>query len=181
LAIEGSNTDEVVDNWVQAERGDPVETVERWRAAHRMSIEALRGADPSTRYPWIAATLRPDALATTRIAEHWAHALDIAEPLGVDYPDTDRLRHVAWLAHRTLPYAFEIDGQPAQAVYVELTAPDGAGTWTFGDPTDPSRIVGSAGEFCRVGAQRLKAEDSKLQASGPGAEAALRVLRNYAG
>lgn len=179
--VEGSTTDEIVDNWVKAERGDPLEMRDRWRAARRASVEALRRADPAQRYPWIAASLRPEALATTRLAEHWAHATDIAEPLGVDYPDTDRLHHVAWLAHRTLPYAFELAGQQPQPVYCELRAPDGTTVWTFGDPAAPSRISGGAGEFCRVGAQRLAPADSGLTAEGPYAEAALKVLRNYAG
>jgi uncharacterized protein (TIGR03084 family) len=178
--VEGSTTDEIVDNWVTAERGDPIETRDRWREARRMSVKALRSADPDTRYPWIAATLRPGALATTRLAEHWAHALDIAEPLGVDYPDTDRLRHIAWLGHRTLPYGFELAGEQPQPVCAELTGP-GGDTWTYGDPDAPSRIVGTASDFCRVGAQRLTPKSSGLQASGPYGEAALRVLRNYAG
>jgi uncharacterized protein (TIGR03084 family) len=178
--VEGNTTDEIVDNWVKAERGDPLETRQRWREARRLSIDALRGADPDTRYPWIAASLRPGALATTRLAEHWAHALDIAQPLGVDYADTDRLRHVAWLGHRTLPYGFELAGQQPQPVYVELTAP-GGGTWAFGDPDAPSRIAGTAGGFCRVGAQRLAPEASGLETSGPYGDAALKVLRNYAG
>jgi uncharacterized protein (TIGR03084 family) len=178
--VEGTTTDEIVDNWVKAERGDPVEAVARWQAARRASIEALRGADPDTRYPWIAAPLRPEALATTRLAEHWAHALDIAEPLGVDYPDTARLRNIAWLAHRTLPYAFTLNGLDPQPVYVELAAPDGS-TWQFGEADAPSRITGYAGAFCRVGAQRLKASESGLVADGPYADAALQVLRNYAG
>jgi uncharacterized protein (TIGR03084 family) len=180
LAAEGANTDEVVDNWVRAQRGEPAKMLARWQSARRLSMSALRAADPAARYPWIAASLRPDALATTRIAEHWAHALDIAAPLGVDYPDTDRLRHIAWLAHRTLPYAFQINGQQAQPVYVELAAP-GGGTWSFGEEDAPNKIVGSAGNFCRVGAQRLKPEDSDLQTAGPQGEAALKVLRNYAG
>jgi uncharacterized protein (TIGR03084 family) len=179
--VEGSTTDEIVDNWVKAERGDPLAARDRWRTARRMAVDALRGADPDQRYPWIAATLRPEALATTRLAEHWAHGLDIAEPLGVDYPDTDRLRHIAWLAHRTLPYAFGLIDQAPQPVYCELTAPGGTTVWTFGDPAAPSRISGGAGEFCRVGAQRLAPADSGLTAEGPYAEAALKVLRNYAG
>jgi uncharacterized protein (TIGR03084 family) len=178
--VAGATTDEIIDNWVKAERGDPIETRDRWRAARRMSIEALRGADPDQRYPWIAASLRPGALATTRLAEHWAHSLDIAEPLGADHPDTDRLRHIAWLGHRTLPYGFELAGQQPQPVYVELTGP-GGDTWTYGDLDSPSRIVGTAAAFCRVGAQRLAPERSGLETSGPYGEAALRVLRNYAG
>ena len=46
--------------------------------------------------------IRPATLATTRLAEHWAHGLDITVPLGISFPDTGRLRHVAWLAHRSL-------------------------------------------------------------------------------
>src|SRR6185312_4692012 len=64
--IEGTTTDEIIENWVRAERGDPVETRDRWRTARRMAVDGLRAADPDTRYPWIAATLRPGALATTR-------------------------------------------------------------------------------------------------------------------
>jgi uncharacterized protein (TIGR03084 family) len=178
--VAGSTTDEIVDNWVKAERGDPIETVDRWRTARRMSVAALRDANPDTRFPWIAATLRPNALATTRLAEHWAHALDIAEPLGTAYPDTDRLQHIAWLAHRTLPYAFELAGAQPHSVYCELTGPTGT-TWTYGDADADSRITGDAGAFCRVGAQRLSPEASGLTADGPYGDAALRVLRNYAG
>lgn len=178
--VEGTTTDEIIENWVRAERGDPIETRDRWRDARRMAVDALRAADPEQRYPWIAATLRPGALATTRLAEHWAHALDIAEPLNIDHADTDRLRHIAWLGHRTLPYGFELAGEAAQPVYAELKAPNGE-TWTYGDLDAPSRIVGTAGDFCRVGAQRLTPEGSGLEASGPYGDAALRVLRNYAG
>jgi hypothetical protein len=36
--------------------------------------------------------LKPATLATTRLAEHWAHGLDITRPLGIAFPDTARLR-----------------------------------------------------------------------------------------
>jgi uncharacterized protein (TIGR03084 family) len=118
-------------------------------------------------------------LAVTRLAEHWAHALDITGPLGLPYEDTERLRHIAWLGHRTLPYAFSLNGEEAHEVHCLLTAPDGS-TWTYGPPGAESRIEGPVGDFCRIGAQRLAPEDSALRASGPHAAAALRVLRNYA-
>ena len=124
--------------------------------------------------------MKPATLATTRLAEHWAHGLDIVGPLGVEFPDTDRLRHVAWLAHRTLPYALSLAGLPAVAVRCELTAPDGAQTWRFGPPDAGSAITGAAGEFCRVAAQRLDPAQTGLQVSGPHGAAALRLVRTYA-
>jgi uncharacterized protein (TIGR03084 family) len=178
--VGATSMDDMMDRWVAAERASGAEVFERWRQASSAAVAALRAADPDTRLPWAAAPLKPTALATTRLAEHWAHALDIAEGLGVPYHDTDRLRHIAWLAHRTLPYAFTVAGEQPHDVYCELTAPDGVTVWTFGDPETDARITGPVGAFCRVGAQRVRPEDSGLAASGPQAEAALRVLRNYA-
>lgn len=176
-----TSVDEVMDRWVEAERADPGTIFERWRKARRDAVSALRAADPAVGLAWAAAPLKPKAFATTRLAEHWAHALDIVGPLGIDFPDTNRLRHIAWLGHRSLPYAFQLAGQEPHDVYCELVAPDGAGNWTFGDPSAESRISGPAGAFCRVGARRLAPEDSGLEASGPHGAGALRVLRNYAG
>ena len=176
----GSTVDEAMDAMVRDQRAEPAEVFERWRAARRASVAALRGADPRRPVPWVAAPLKPQALATTRLAEHWAHAaLDIAPPLGLDYPDTTRLRHVAWLGHRTLPYAFRLAGEPVVAVFCDLTAPDGS-SWRFGDPAAENVISGSAGAFCRVGARRLAPSASGLRTKGAYAEVALRLLRNYA-
>jgi hypothetical protein len=104
----------------------------------------------------------------------------LSDPLGVPFPDTDRLRHIAWLGHSSLPYAFTLAGQQPHEVRCELSAPDGS-TWGFGPTSADSTITGPAGAFCRVGARRLRPEDSGLVALGPHGPAALRVLRNYAG
>jgi uncharacterized protein (TIGR03084 family) len=173
--------DDAVERQVRAERAPGGEVFERWRRARRAAVEALRQADPSLPMQWAAAPLRPVTLATTRLAEHWAHALDIVEPLGIAFPDTDRLRHIAWLAHGTLPYAFRLAGQEPHDVFCELTAPDGTTMWRYGPPDADSTITGPAGAFCRVGAQRLPPDASGLVAAGRHGDAALRVLRNYAG
>jgi uncharacterized protein (TIGR03084 family) len=171
--------DDVVDDAVRAERTSGAEVFRRWRAARRVALDALRQADPDQRVPWAATPLRPQVLATTRLAEHWAHGLDVTAPLRLPFPDTDRLRHVAWLGHRTLPYAFAVEGLEVQQVYCELTAPDGS-TWPYGDPSAPNTVRGSMGEFCRVGARRLDPSETSLVTEGPHATTALRVLRNYA-
>jgi uncharacterized protein (TIGR03084 family) len=166
---------------VRAERGAAAEAVfARWQRARRAALDALRAADPDQPVGWVTGPVKPTTLATTRLAEHWAHGLDITGPLGVEFPDTGRLRHVAWLAHRTLPYAMTLAGQQPAPVRCELTAPDGASAWRFGPPEAESAIAGPAGEFCRVAAQRLASADSGLTASGPHGAAALRLVRTYA-
>jgi uncharacterized protein (TIGR03084 family) len=171
--------DAAVDQAVRADTGAPALVFERWCRARRAALAALRQAEPDRALPWAATPLKPRVLATTRLAEHWIHGLDITGPLNVAFPDTDRLRHVAWLAHRTLPYAWSLAGSEPHPVFCELTGPTGE-VWTFGPAEAPSAIRGPAGEFCRVGARRLAPEATHLTSEGPYAGAALRVLRTYA-
>lgn len=171
--------DDAVEDAVRSERATGAVVFERWRRARREALAALRSADPGQRVPWAAAPLRPPVLAVTRLAEHWAHGLDITGPLGLPFPDSDRLRHVAWLGHRTLPYAFAVAGEEAHDVRCELTGPNGD-VWLYGPDDADSVIRGPAGDFCRVGAQRIGPDRTALTTSGPHATAALRVLRNYA-
>ncbi len=129
----GEAVDDLAERMVTTERATPSEVFERWRVARRSAVATLRAADPEQRLSWAAAPLKPRTLATTRLAEHWAHGLDITEPLGIDFPDTDRLHHIAWLGHATLPYGFSVAGEQPAEVYCELVSPSGA-TWRFGPP-----------------------------------------------
>lgn len=176
----GATVGEAMDRLVRAERTAPAEAFRRWREARRAAVAALRSADPGRPLGWVETPLKPATLATTRLAEHWAHGLDIAGPLGLDLPDTDRLRHVAWLAHRTLPYALSLTGGGSRDVSCELTAPNGTDVWRYGPADAESSITGPAGAFCRVAAQRLAPEESGLRTSGPHGDTALKVLRTYA-
>jgi uncharacterized protein (TIGR03084 family) len=179
-AMTGDTMDERADNAVRNERAAPAEIFARWQRARQAALAALRAADPDRPVEWMVGTLKPATLATTRLAEHWAHGLDITGPLGVDLPDTGRLRHIAWLAHRTLPYALTVAGEPVVAVRCELTAPDGAESWMFGPQDAESVITGAAGEFCRVAARRVDPAQTGLKATGPHAATALRLVRTYA-
>jgi uncharacterized protein (TIGR03084 family) len=171
--------DAAIERQVEAERGPATVVFDRWRIARRDAVAALRAADPGVRLLWAEAPLKPATLATTRLAEHWAHGLDITGPLGIPFDDTARLHHIAWLGHATLPYAFALAGDEPGEVYCELVAPDDT-TWAFGRPDAPSSIRGPAGEFCRVGARRLRPEQTSLRVDGPRGATALAVLRNYA-
>jgi uncharacterized protein (TIGR03084 family) len=176
----GDTTDERADHAVRHERAAPAEVLTRWQRARQVALAALRNADPDRPVQWMVGTIKPGTLATTRLAEHWAHGLDITGPLGVDLPDTNRLRHIAWLAHRTLPYALSVGSEPVAPVRCELTAPGGGEVWRFGPRDAESAITGAAGEFCRVAARRLDPAQTGLEASGPHGATALRLVRTYA-
>lgn len=177
--VAGGAVDDTADRFVREQRAEPGEVLVRWDTARRAALAALRDADPARAVPWVATPLRPRTLATTRLAEHWAHGLDVAEPLGIALLDTDRLWHVARLAHRTLPYAFALAGLDAPEVRCELTGPDG-GAWAFGPAGAPTTVRGPAGDFCRVAARRLAPGRSSLRAEGPSAGEVLTLVRTYA-
>jgi uncharacterized protein (TIGR03084 family) len=178
--LAGGTTDERAAAAVRMEQGSPTEIFARWQRARAAALAALRAADPDRPVQWMVGSIKPATLATTRLAEHWAHGLDITGPLGVDLPDTGRLRQIAWLAHRTLPYALSVAGEPVVSVRCELTGPDGAEVWRFGPADAESAITGAAGEFCRVAARRLDPAQTGLKATGPHGATALRLVRTYA-
>jgi uncharacterized protein (TIGR03084 family) len=153
----------------------------RWRDASQGLLAAFAVADPHQRVTWVTNQLSVETLAATRLSECWIHTGDIASALDVRLEPTDRLRHIARLAWRTLPYAFETaDLKMHGPVALDLTGPSGD-HWLF-DPDAPAltTIRGPAAEFCEVAARRVEAGATDLVGTGPDAEAVLRVVRTYA-
>jgi uncharacterized protein (TIGR03084 family) len=152
-----------------------------WEDTSTHEREVLAGLDPSMRVPW-GLGMRPPSLVTARLMETWAHGLDIRAALSLPVVDTDRLRHVAWLSYRSLPYAFSFAGRerPPGELRVEITSPSGEATWAYGPADAPNRITGPAGELCRLFAQRITRDEARsLIAEGDGAVAALEVARAF--
>lgn len=174
-----------VDDWagavVELERGDPVATRDRWAASAEAQVAAFAAADPAARVRWVAGEMAARSLATTRLAECWIHTVDVAWGLGGEPPPTDRLWHVARLAWRTVPYALAQEGRtPSGEVAFALTAPDG-GEWAFGDPATAATVLrGTARDLCTVAGQRASAAEVGLTATGPDADAVLRLVRTFA-
>jgi uncharacterized protein (TIGR03084 family) len=129
----------------------------------------------------VAGDLSARTLATTRIAETWIHAGDVASGLGVDLTPTERLWHVARLAWRTVPYAFTREGRELGGhVGFDLVGPSGE-AWQFGlDEAPATTISGPAHDLCRVAARRMPASDTTLSGSGPDADAVLELVRTFA-
>jgi uncharacterized protein (TIGR03084 family) len=165
---------------LKGRRRSGAEVLEWWKQAQIEEREILLRLDPQMRVPW-GLGMRPPSFVTARLMETWAHSLDVHAALGTAPVDTDRLRHVAWIGVRALPYACSVAGvaPPEGPLRVELTLPSGA-VWSFGASDAADRITGPASEFCRVFVQRIGLDAApNLVAEGAGAGLALRVARSY--
>jgi uncharacterized protein (TIGR03084 family) len=179
---DASNVDDTADQMVMAQRGAPVaELHDRWRKGVDELRTVLAESDPHTRVMWVAGELSIRTLGTTRLAETWIHTNDVADAFGVTLVAGDRLRHVARLAWRTLPYAFAQAGRELSGpVAFELRGPTGE-AWNFvPDETPRTTIRGDGVELCLVAGRRLTPTDTGLQGEGPDADAVLELVRTYA-
>lgn len=174
-----------VDDWaalaVEAERPvDPADTGSRWAASATAQLDAFRTVEPSKRVPWVVGEMAARTLASTRLSETWIHSNDVAVGLGVAPVPSERLWHIARLAHRTIPYAFQEAGHdaPGEVAFV-LEAPEG-GEWTFGPPDAATVIRGPSVELCEVAGQRTGAADTSLRGQGPDAARTLELVRTFA-
>lgn len=166
---------------VARERGaPPAELLARWRRGSDELRAALLACDPSSRVQWVAGTLAARTLATTRLAETWIHTGDVFAAFGGAPPPTDRISHIARLAHRTLPYAFRQAGRAMSGdVAFRLVAPSGA-PWDFGPDDAPTVIRGSGAELCHVASRRVPPSATALVGEGPDADAVLDLVRTWA-
>jgi|SRR5581483_951680 len=181
-AAPGASVDDLAGLAVELQRGrPPAEVHQRWREAAAAARKALGACEPGTRVPWVSGPLSALTLATTRLAEHWIHTGDVADALGRAPVATERLRPVARLAWRTLPYAFSRSGRTLSGpVALRLTGPSGE-PWEF-IPDEPAAttVTGPALEFCLVAARRLDPGATGLQADGADADAVLDLVRTFA-
>jgi len=157
----------------------PAQVLDWWISGATKTRATLLTLDPKARVPW-GLGMSARSFASARLMETWAHGLDIRAAVGELPNESPRLKSVAWLIVRALPYAFRIAQreQPPGTLRVDL---DFEGErWALGAPDGDNSITGPAGEFCRVGVQRLKLADApNLKADGPLAEAALQVARAF--
>ena len=164
-------------------RGMPPEALLAWfDAARTRLLEVFRELDAGTRVPWFGPPMSAASSLTARIMETWAHGQDVADTVGVTREPTGRLRHVAHIGVRALPFSYALRDRPvpAEPVRVELVAPDEE-TWTWG-PQDAADLVrGPALDFCLLVTQRRHRDDLGLTATGPVAAEWLGIAQAFAG
>jgi len=163
-------------------RESGLDILTRWRHARETLAEVLGSLPDGTRISWFGPPMSATSMATARFMETWAHALDVADALGVRREPTDRIRHVVHLGVRTRNYSFANAGRdkPTAEFRVELSAPSGE-LWTFGPEDAPQRVTGSALDFALLVTQRRHRADLDLVATGAEAEAWLEVAQAFAG
>jgi uncharacterized protein (TIGR03084 family) len=173
---------------VAERRSMPGKELLRWfRAARGRLTEVLATADPQARIPWYGPDMGLASFTTARLMETWAHGQDVvdglrAAGLGASREPTDRLRHVAQIGVRALPWSFAVHGRPVPdvPVRVELTLP-GGDLWTVG-PEDAADVVrGTALDFCLVVTQRRHSADVSLAVAGPVAGEWVDIAQAFAG
>lgn len=155
----------------------------RWLSrTERVLAKAYRPIDAAHPVPWYGTELDAGTALTARLTETWAHGWDLATLLGAEWPATERLRHIADLAVRSLGASFEQLGRPVPAVPVriELTGPDGQ-LWTWGAEHARDQVTGSAEDLCLVLTGRRRAAEVPLRVSGVVVAEWLAVGRAYPG
>ena len=160
----------------------PGDLLDWWRRASQALIAAARRVDPSARVPWYGPAMSPASFITARLMETWAHGLDIVDVVDGDRPDTDRLRHVAFIGMRARPYSYSVRGKtpPSTQVRLELTLPSGE-RLDLGDAAAEDVVRGTATDFCRVVTQRRHPADTNLEIHGPAAEEWMAIAQAFAG
>ncbi len=150
--------------------------------ARRALLQGYGSADPGARLPWYGLEMGPASSLTARLMETWAHGQDIADTLGLQRPPTGRLRHIAHLGIRSLPYSYAVHGlrQPDAPIRVELVAPDG-GRWAWGPADAADRVSGTALDFCLVVTQRRHRSDTGLVVEGDTARQWIGIAQAFAG
>jgi uncharacterized protein (TIGR03084 family) len=177
-----ADVDAGADLMVEIQRGVGSAAIhQRYLRSAAEFLALLRNADPHARVTWVAGELSIHTLATTRLAETWIHTGDVADAVDVTLVPTSRLRPIARLAWRTLPYAFARAGRELSGpISFDLVGPDGE-AWQF-EPDDAAltTIRGDGVELCHVAARRVDPADTGLVGEGPDADAVLALVRTYA-
>jgi uncharacterized protein (TIGR03084 family) len=177
-----TNPDSYVDDGLTEFLDEPSAMLSRWRDGRAALAGALEALPEKTKIPWYGTAMSPASMATARLMETWAHGLDVADALGVVRAPTARLRHIAYLGHRTLGYSFMVNGKdtPTTPVQARLTAPDGT-LWTFGPDGAADVVTGTALDFCLLVTRRRHRADLDLGATGTVADAWLDLAQAFAG
>ena len=127
----------------------PQDVIEWWRISRASVIETLAKCSPGKKLTWWNNEIDCRAFAVTKLAETWAHSLDVYESMNKDYEDTVRIEHVALYGWLNAEHATKLNKSKFEDLRIELIGPEYK-AWQFGDENAENSIKGSASDWCRV-------------------------------
>jgi uncharacterized protein (TIGR03084 family) len=143
---------------------------------------AYQQADPSDRVSWVGPSMSARSSITARQMETWAHGQAIADELGVERSEDDRIRNIVVLGVNTFGWSFAVRGMevPEETPALRLTSPSGE-SWEYGNLDSDQVIRGMAHEFAQVVTQTRNIGDTQLTCEGDTAELWMRNAQCFAG
>jgi uncharacterized protein (TIGR03084 family) len=161
---------------------DPGALLDWFRSSRARLVKDFATLSPKARISWFGPDMSILSAVTARLMETWAHGQDVADALGLEYPQSDRLRHIADLGVKTLGFSFTNRGlkAPDVPVRVRLIAPDGS-ELSWGPEDAVNSVSGPVVDFCLVVTQRRHRDDSALLTEGPVADEWMSIAQAYAG
>jgi uncharacterized protein (TIGR03084 family) len=153
-----------------------------WIDGARDLAEQLAASDAKRRLPWFGPDMGVRMFTTARLMETWAHGQEVYDLVRRERVPTDRLRHIAEIGVRTYGWTFANRklAPPGPPPYIRLVAPSGA-IWEWNEPSDTSRVTGTAVDFCRTVTQVRNAADTDLEIVGDVAQRWMAIAQCFAG
>lgn len=165
-----------------AVHGDGPALLQRWQVLAKDMALRWQRLDARARVAWAGPPMSVRSSLTARQMETWSHGQAIFDMLGLDRPESARLRNIVVLGVNTFGWSHSVRGWavPPQLPRLTLSAPDGE-SWTFGASDDAGHVWGSAVAFAQVVTQTRHLFDTDLQVEGDVASRWLRHAQCFAG
>ncbi len=153
----------------------PQDVIEWWRLSRAKVVETLADSTPGRKIKWWHKEIDYLTFASSKLAETWAHGLDIYSGMKKDHEDTIRIEHVAlygWLNSEKISKENKLKYQDLR---IELIGPEYK-AWQFGNEKSENTIKGNAGDWCRIVTGRVdKSFKPNLTAEGDFAKKFLKI------
>ncbi len=144
----------------------PQDVIEWWRLSRARVVETLADATGGRKLKWWKEEIDYLTFASTKLAETWAHGLDIYACMNKDYEDTIRIEHIAlygWLNAESTSKQNKIKFKDLR---LELIGPEYR-AWQFGNENSENIIKGNASDWCRIVTGRTESNSkSNLNTEG---------------
>ena len=152
-----------------------------WREGRASLQSAMGSVEPQRILPWYGPPMKAYSSAQARLMENWAHGQDVAEALGVQYPLTDRIYHVAELGIKTFSWSFRNRGLPVPEKRVRVALRGSSGRTRVWNDSAQACVTGPLLDFCLVVTQRRHLDDTRLVIEGNLAARWMQIAQAYAG